>query len=78
MGERGVGARMGGRGAPGARLGQAGSGWAAPRAELGRGPGRQPTARSCLPLTEFKSRIENQNETNTQVDTTSNKKYASA
>jgi hypothetical protein len=59
MRERERGRASGGRGAPGA-----GSGQAAPRARLGRRPGRQPTARTRLLLIEFKSRIKNQNETN--------------
>jgi hypothetical protein len=46
----------------------------APGARLGRGSGRQPTARSRLPLTEFKSRIKNRNKTNARLDTTSYKR----
>jgi hypothetical protein len=48
----GVG-RMGG-GAPGVRLGRAGSRWAVPRDGLGHRPGRQPTIRSRLPLIKIK------------------------
>jgi hypothetical protein len=61
-------------GGRGARLGEAGSGQVTPRARLGRGPGRQPTTRTRLPIIEFKSRIENQNETNEQLDTTLDKR----
>jgi hypothetical protein len=53
----------------GARMVWAGSGWAAPWVGLGQ----QPTARSRVPLIEIKSRIKNQNETNTRSDTTSDK-----
>jgi hypothetical protein len=39
----------------GARLGRVGPGQAVPRAGLARGLGRQPTARTLLPLIKFKS-----------------------
>jgi hypothetical protein len=67
--ERGWGRARG----EGARLGRVGSDWAAPRAVLGRGSDRQPTARACLPLIKFKLQIENRNETNARLDTTSDK-----
>jgi hypothetical protein len=48
-------------------------GWATPW--VGRGPrlGRQPTARTLLPLITFKSRTENRNDTNARLYTTSDK-----
>jgi hypothetical protein len=49
----GVGHAWGG-GAPGVRLGRAGSRWAVPRDGLGHRPGRQPTTHSRLPLIEIK------------------------
>jgi hypothetical protein len=44
------------------------------RVGLGRGPGRKPTARTRLPLIESKLRIENRSNTNTRLDTTSDKR----